>query len=164
MKQHLTDIAVRSLKSSEAARVWDTQTKGFGVLVGENKKSWIVRLGEKRTVRKLGSYPAMSLADARAKAKKLLIEPVDLSSTVIIDAAFEEYELTYGALNHGERMRYETRRLFKTYVLPTLGRKRVSQVTHDLIRGILKSIDLPRLTTFSAHYVPSSTGALGENS
>ena len=137
MQKHLTDVAVRSLKSETPLRVWDTQTKGFGVSVGGSTKSWIVRLGEKRTVRKLGCYPDLSLADARKRAKALLAVPLETMPAKNVEEAFEEYERTHGMQHHGERMRHETRRLFKRYVLAAFGHKRLSQLTYASLEGIL---------------------------
>ena len=77
MRAHLTDISVRSLKPTEKQmRVWDEKTPGFGVLVNGRSKSWIVMYGETRRLKVLGRYPDVSLADARATARRFLVAPV----------------------------------------------------------------------------------------
>jgi hypothetical protein len=50
MRARLTEVSVRALKpAAKQYKVWDTQTLGFGVLVGEQTKTWFVIFGEKRT-------------------------------------------------------------------------------------------------------------------
>src|SRR5262245_38612355 len=72
MRAHLTDVSVRSFKSSGAQfKVWDTSTRGFGLLVGK-WKSWIVMHGQDRRLKVVGKVADMSLADARKAAKKYL--------------------------------------------------------------------------------------------
>jgi integrase len=139
MRTHLTEIAVRSLKPTEhQEKVWDTQTRGFGVRVNGVSKSWIVMYGEKRTLRTIGRYPDMSLADARREAKKVLVgDHAPEKSTPTIEEAFEEYERSYGAEHHGERTRYHTRRFFERYVFPRYRRKKPSELNFGGLEAIL---------------------------
>jgi len=78
MRLHLTEIAVRALKPKPAAqfKAWDASTPGFGVLVSERSKSWIVMHGPRRALKVLGHYPDVSLANARAEAKRILANGV----------------------------------------------------------------------------------------
>ena len=70
MRAHLTDVVVRGLRPvpGKQTKVWDTSTAGFGVLVSERSKSWIVMYGRKRALKVIGRYPTVSLADARSAA------------------------------------------------------------------------------------------------
>jgi integrase len=74
MRLHLTEIAVRALKPKPDGqyKAWDKSTPGFGVLVSERSKSWIVMHGARRALKVLGHYPDVSLAHARAEAKRIL--------------------------------------------------------------------------------------------
>lgn len=74
MRQHLTDLTVRSLPHPESGdtKYWDTVTPGFGVRVTSRSKSFFVVRGEKRQLTTIGRYPAISLQDARKEAKRLL--------------------------------------------------------------------------------------------
>jgi integrase len=76
-KTTLTDVAVRRLKPPKTGQVdyWDQALGGFGLRIGANgKRTFNVQLrvmvsGKKKDVRiKIGSYPAMALAEARATA------------------------------------------------------------------------------------------------
>jgi integrase len=82
MRVHLTDIAVRALKPTPGKqfKVWDTSTPGFGVLVGERAKSWIVMYGRERKLKVLGRFPETSLSAARTDAKRMLVDPPPASS------------------------------------------------------------------------------------
>jgi len=77
---HLTDAAIRRLKKPEAGRVeyWDSHTRGFGLrLSASGVQSWVVitrslQAGAWKQQRvTLGTYPALSLAKARAKAAEV---------------------------------------------------------------------------------------------
>jgi integrase len=82
---HLTDIAVRALKGSDKyISYWDDTTPGFGIRVGKRSKTWTVMRGKNRERVTIGKYPDLSLADARAEAKKLLStapEPKTITKT-----------------------------------------------------------------------------------
>lgn len=90
---HLTDISVRSLKPSETSvTYWDDITPSFGIRVGKNAKTWTIMRGRNRERLSIGRYPDLSLAEARAEAKRLLSsapEPKMISKTFA--AAREEY-------------------------------------------------------------------------
>ena len=96
MRLHLTEIAVRALKPKpdKQFKAWDTTTPGFGVLVSEHSKSWIVMHGARRALKVLGRYPDASLANARAEAKRILATGSlahAAARVVRFDEAFREY-------------------------------------------------------------------------
>jgi integrase len=74
MRVHLTELAVRALKPKPGKqfKAWDTSTPGFGVLVGDTKKSWIVMHGQRRALKVIGRFPEVPLSAARAEAKRIL--------------------------------------------------------------------------------------------
>ncbi|MEG3143189.1 site-specific integrase [Sphingomonas sp. RT2P30] len=70
---HLTDVSVKSLKPSEKYVTYFSDiTPGFGIRVGKRSRTWIVMRGRERERVRLGSYPELSLADARKKAMQIL--------------------------------------------------------------------------------------------
>jgi integrase len=82
LRQKLTDLSVERIKPPCEGRVeiWDAMLPGFGLRVTDKgKKSWVVmyRLGG-RGARKqrltLGSYPRLSLAKARERARDALVQ------------------------------------------------------------------------------------------
>src|SRR5215211_2009046 len=78
MKQLLTDRALRNLKPAPAGKrlvIWDSALPSFGIRVTDTgKASFFVmrrRQGDPKPVRVvLGSYPAISLSDARERARQ----------------------------------------------------------------------------------------------
>jgi integrase len=77
MKKHLVSNFVESVKPPERGQVayWDAKLAGFGLRVSQGgKKTWTIfyrRAGRMRWMT-LGSYPAKSLAEARAEARMAL--------------------------------------------------------------------------------------------
>ncbi len=68
-KLTLTDISVQRLKPGDRqTRYFDASLPGFGILVGQHRKTWFLMKGEDRKLVSLGRYPDMSLKDARLAA------------------------------------------------------------------------------------------------
>ena len=76
MKIRLTDIAIKklSLPSKGQITYWDETTPGFGLRCSTKSKSFVIMFGEKRRLKTLGRYPRLSLAAARAQAKRFFVE------------------------------------------------------------------------------------------
>lgn len=76
MKLRLTDMAIKKLQHPSQGQVthWDELTPGFGLRCSTKSKSFVVMYGEKRQLKTIGRYPKMSLADARASAKRFFVE------------------------------------------------------------------------------------------
>ena len=92
MRAQLTDVSVRALRPADKQyKVWDSRTPGFGIIVGSTTKSWFVSYGRARKFKAIGRYPEMSLADARAAAKKLLIERSDRAASKSFGEALDLY-------------------------------------------------------------------------
>ncbi len=68
----LTDLAVKKLPEGYH---WDTQTRGLGIRVGKNRRTWVCLIapGNRPAI---GVYPVMSLAEARQEARKRLAQKV----------------------------------------------------------------------------------------
>lgn len=77
MRRKLSPKIVEHLKATGPKRmdVWDTVLQCFGVRVSPNgRKSWfvIVRVDGRQKRVTIGTYPAISLAEARAEARKII--------------------------------------------------------------------------------------------
>jgi hypothetical protein len=77
MRKKLTSKVVEYLKVPGPKRmdVWDTVLQGFGVRVSPTgRKVWfaVVRVSERQRRLTIGSYPAVSLAEAREEARKII--------------------------------------------------------------------------------------------
>jgi integrase len=75
----LTDIAIRALPlPAKGQRTYfDNAVPGFGCRVSQGgSRSFIVMHGPERSVKTLGTYPIISLAEARAEAKRIIAQRV----------------------------------------------------------------------------------------
>src|SRR4051812_49312070 len=90
MKAHFTDIVVSRLH--EPGTYFDTTTPAFGIRIGKLRKTWVVMRGKDRVRTTLGHYPALSLADARKAAKKLLTEEPEKSDRLTFELAYDRFE------------------------------------------------------------------------
>ena len=71
----LTDLSVRQLPYEQRqTRYYDVTTPNFGVTVGRRTKTFFAVVGARRTLKSIGTYPEISLADARKEAKRLFAE------------------------------------------------------------------------------------------
>jgi integrase len=113
---HLTDVAVRSLKGSGAyVTYWDDATPAFGVRVGKRTKTWTVMRGAARERVSFGAYPDMSLAEARAEAKRLLCAEAGPRAVAIKFAAAREQFLDENYKGKSPRTRYQVGRALKRH-------------------------------------------------
>src|SRR5262245_28957676 len=67
----LTDAAIRAAKPYTT--IWDSNLRGFGLSTGKARKSFIVLVGSGRR-HTIGTYPLMTLSDARTEARHMLAE------------------------------------------------------------------------------------------
>lgn len=134
MRSALTDISVRALKPvGKQFKVWDTKTPGFGIIIGSATKSWFVVYGRSRKFKAIGRYPEMSLADARAAAKRLLIERSDRGASKSFGEALDLYYVVMSALPPSSRRNAKVPRRPRS----ALSRPRVTSTLCSLIRAML---------------------------
>lgn len=91
----LTDLSVKALQPPEKGQKihFDDTQPNFGIRLSHGgTRSWVVVVGENRSVRTVGRYPAMSLRDARKEARKLLSEPQKLTERT---ATFQEAQTAF---------------------------------------------------------------------
>jgi integrase len=77
MKSHLTDASVRNLRVPDKGQrmVFDTRLPSFAVRVSQGgTKSWILVQSSPKRFITIGRFPAISLAQARQAAKRLMAE------------------------------------------------------------------------------------------
>jgi integrase len=134
MKLHMTDIVVSRLQ--KPGTYWDETTPAFGIRVGKNRKTWIVMRGQIRQRMRIGHYPAVSLADARKEAKKLLTEAPTRNVAMSFATACEEYKLSIASLRPKTQSEYK--RFLDTYFVSRIGRKRLSELQYEDITACVK--------------------------
>ena len=129
---HLTDLVVSRLKTPGS--YFDEATPAFGIRVGKNRKTWIIMRGVQRQRVRVGHYPAMSLADARKEAKKLLIEEPTKNSNMTFTAACDLYK--EAIKDKKARTQRDYKRILDKYLVLKLGKKKLSEITYEDVTGI----------------------------
>jgi Arm DNA-binding domain len=133
---HLTDIVVSRLK--EPSTYFDETTPAFGVRVGKNRKTWIVIRGPQRLRTRVGHYPALSLADARKLARKLLSEQPSPGARITFEGAYERSKETLGSKK--PRTQRDYKRMLEKYLLPKLRRKKLPDITYEQVTDITNAL------------------------
>jgi integrase len=129
---HLTDIVVSRIKSP--GTYFDETTPAFGIRVGKNRKTWIVMRGVQRQRVRVGHYPAISLADARKEAKKLLTEEPTKNSSMTFGATSDLYKEAIKAKK--PRTQRDYKRILDKYLVLNLGKKKLSEITYEDVTSI----------------------------
>jgi integrase len=167
----LTDKAIKNAKAPDAGRamLWDsvvadeTSLPGsFGLRVSANGvKSWIImyRIEDtknpgkvKQQYRKVGSYPSLSLAEAREVAREALklagqgIDPIQakesekraVASIKSVRDAVEVFIQRYAKQKN--RSWKEVERVFNYYIIPKMGDRPLPSITPGDIHDVLDTL------------------------
>ncbi len=146
---HLTDRSLRSLSTEKVQEdFWDTVLPGFGVRVGRGGgRSFFVRFrgaGKQRRLL-LGSYPAVSLAEARDKARGIAgdlardidpVQEVEAARAGLTFAELAEKYLERHARVH-KRSWEEDRRILDKEILPSWAGRRAAEVRKGDVLTVL---------------------------
>lgn len=121
----LTDIALRNLKPTDKQIIYfDEYLPNFGVRLSKRHKTYVVKVGKNRSVKSIGRYPDMTLADARRKAKRVLANYSSFDSPILYVEALDEF------LEYCEsKNRPETVRQYSNYLRACPFKKKVSDIT-----------------------------------
>jgi integrase len=145
MRAHLTDVGVRALKpATKQFKVWDTQTRGFGVLVSDTTKTWFVMYSEKRRFKSLGRWPDVSLSEARRKAQGLLGTQPDAARCPTFPVALDLFLDTHAA-ELRPRSRYVLERTLRFNFHWT---KTLDKITHN---DVLTAIESKKAKSAASH-------------
>jgi integrase len=155
-RKKLTDQAVQALKTTRTQEdFWDTLTPALHVRVSgtTNRKTWLVRYranGKQRRM-KLGTYPAVSLAEARSKARDELAlvdegrDPVserresDERRTTNTFRAMADEVLKALEPHTREATRLERKRILAKELLPAWGDRPAAEITRrDVVQLVEK--------------------------
>ena len=142
---NLTDQGVKAMKVSVRTDFWDRRLPGFGVRISPNgRKVFMTMVRQEGRQRRLslGTYPQISLADARDKAKICLglvageEDPVAkgvANGGLTFEELAEEYIELYARQN--KRSWQQDERVLRRDVLPTWGFRLVQGITRrDVVR------------------------------
>jgi hypothetical protein len=103
--------------------------------VGKYRKAWVITRGTDRQRITVGHYPAMSLADARKEARKLLTEPVARHSGMKFEAAYELFKQDHIA-GKKPRTQCDYKRMIEKHLLLKFGNKRLADVSYEDVTAI----------------------------
>jgi integrase len=125
---HLTEIVISRLKTP--GTYFDVSTPAFGVRVGKNRKSWIVIRGRERIRTRIGTYPAISLAQARRQALVLLGSPLQRQPEIPkFDEALQRfYDVHVRTLK--PKTQYQMKRILNRYFAKRFKHKRLDEIIH----------------------------------
>ncbi len=148
-KMKLTDLAVGKIKLPKAGRVdiWDATLPAFGLRVSATgRKIWIAAIrkpGAAHPARlTVGKYPALSLADARIKARELMADPAGAPPPRIetFEALAAEYMARHVKAHH-KRPR-ETEQMIANKLVKPWRRRLVSTIgRHDVLTVLDAEMD-----------------------
>jgi integrase len=164
----LTDQAVRRLSVEMGQRVdyYDSTLPGFGLRVAgpsprtpEGRKTWILFYRHGATQKRLafGTYPAVALADARAKARTALqvlatgADPATAREAAVAERerrrpSVREVAERYLAEGMASRRRpapryvAETRRNLENHVLPRLGDRALELIQRADVKALVRAV------------------------
>ena len=137
----LTDLAVRALKpNGKQITYWCSLTPTFGVMVSQRgTKAFYVMLGRERRRIHLGKYPSVTLADARKRARDLILYPTAALPKITLRDAFSTYYESSVRPNYRPRPARQVERTFTRYLALLADRPLSSITTKDiseLINGL----------------------------
>lgn len=146
----LSDPTIRALRTPDTGQItyWDEALSGFGVrLASGGSKSFIVMQGEQRRRVTIGRYPVLSLADARAKAKRIMAEITLGTYEKPMRANTFEYYLEQFLESQRKKNRARTAaeytRLLKTHFSKPFGKIAIDKVEKRDISKIIEAL-IPR--------------------
>ena len=171
----LTDRLLKNLKTEQTVQeFWDHSFPGsFGVRVrksGRKTFMFLYRTGGRRRRMKLGIYPALSLADARAQAFKLLgavqrgEDPAEERRQERRAGTFEElaelYLERHARPNKKPASIKEDTRILNTYLLPAWSRRKFRSITRSDVICLLDNIQFKRQAPVMANRVKALTSTI----
>lgn len=144
----LSDLASRALPLPERGQKmhWDDTLKGFGVRVSQGgTRTFVLMHGRSRQLTTLGRVGVISLADARAEARRLLAERALGKTRQLSHTSFEQAVAKFLETHTAkESTKNEYRQLYQRYFLPKLRHESLERIqTSDLTRILDKLADRP---------------------
>jgi integrase len=156
----LTDRRIRHLRPPKGERIelWDTHVRGFGIRATDTTKSFSImyRLAGRQRRMTLGTYPVLSLAEARRMAGdallkvRLKIDPQDErdarerrlqeSRENGFTAVAKQFLETYVRKRKQLRTADEIEAMLEADVLPSWGARPIESITKGDVRTLLRKI------------------------
>jgi integrase len=146
----ITDIAIRALQPPPSGQRFhaDDSLPGFGVRVSAGgTKTFVLNHGRERERITLGRYPTLTLADARAEAKRIQAERTLGAlrpQPMKVKEALSQYLTSHVEQKCAPRTQKEIKRLMTKHVAPKLGERPLGDIrTQDVTRILDKLLATP---------------------
>jgi integrase len=145
MRVALTEIVVRNAKLPTRGQVtlWDASLPGFGLRISQGgTRSWTVMMGASRRLVTIGRYPVVTLAVARAEAKRVLAEQVlgkRRAPSITFEKAVELF-LTASEQRNRPRTVVDKRWLLGRHFLPTLRHRQLGDLAPQEIGRLIDGL------------------------
>src|SRR5690349_7400877 len=165
MAERLTDTFVRKLLPPTRGQliIWDSDVKGFALRVTKGgARSFVLdyRTGGRQRRITVGAYPDWSVQAARQAAKALKrdvdqgLDPMgqrhaDRAAPTMQDL-WERYELEH-LPGKAPRSQVDERSMWRTIILPRLGKLKLDSIDHDTIDALHRDITTVRGTPVRAN-------------
>lgn len=156
MRKNLTALLVDSAKVGAGKRrstYWDHKQPGFGLRVTEGgHKSWVVvyRYNGRLRWLTLGTYPPLSLADAREQARKSLADIQKGTDVAEVKQEerrgdtfrelTEQYIAEYAKIKNKPGTLREKERVIKVDLLPSWGHRKAADITRREVIALLDEV------------------------
>ncbi len=140
--RRLTDFSIRSLPvpASGQTTYWDDAVSGFGVRVSQGgTRSFVLVNGHDRKRHTIGRYPTLSLADARAEAKRIIAQ-LTLGTHPVKTSSFDDGLRTFLAMceqRNKPGTAKEYARLLRRHFLPVFDRRSLGEITTRDVSRVL---------------------------
>lgn len=153
MRAKLTSAFVESVKAPENGQqeYWDSKLSGFGLRVSQGgRKTWTLLYRHQKLMRRLtvGTYPPLSLADARDMAKAKLAEvqrgldPATLKQEArdadTFAAVAERYLAEHARVHKKASSVYEDEKILRRALLPAWGKRKAADIKR---RDVIALVD-----------------------
>ena len=146
----LTDIVARSARAipGKQLTLWDRSLPSFGLRIGAETKTWTVMLGKDRRRMTIGRYPTISLQEARAEARRLILAASvarhQQTITVVPFAVALEKFIEVRLPQNRARTAKERARVLRKHFEPVWKNKLMTEITRENVNRVLDGmLDTP---------------------
>jgi integrase len=133
----LTDLTIRSLQAERHTDFWDTKTPAFGLRVGPRSKTFIGRIGAGRHT--IGSYPDISLQDARRRFLALKSARPSAHRPVLFGQAYDDFKRVHCSQKK-PRTQKDYLRMLDVHFLPIFRDRDLASITHQQVAKIADNL------------------------
>ncbi|MGA8611693.1 MAG: site-specific integrase [Xanthobacteraceae bacterium] len=132
-----TDLSIKALKPELRTDYWDTKTPGFGLRVGKNSKTFFVKRDNRRIT--IGRFPDWTLQEARAEAKRLLLQKSS-STRITVAGALDLFVSDHLKTKNRLSTAKEHERILRKHLQPIF-EKRMADVSKADILALIRQIN-----------------------